>query len=108
MWKQETQTFNLKDLIDPTKASDIIENMRRQARWDLGIGTGETKEEVMSAYIQNLRQNGLSGDVNWSGLPQKLETFKTTSPEELAGGLDYLVSRLCGCAGQIGAQFQRR
>ena len=55
LWKQETQTFNLKDLNDPTKANDIIENMRRQARWDLGIETGETKDEVMSAYILNLR-----------------------------------------------------
>ena len=34
LWKQETQTFNLKDLNDPTKANDIIENMRRQARWE--------------------------------------------------------------------------
>lgn len=93
LWKQETQTFNLKDLNDPTKANDIIENMRRQARWDLGIETGETKDEVMSAYILNLRQNGLGGDVNWSGLSRELESFKTTSPEELADGLDYLASR---------------
>ena len=93
LWKQETQTFNLKDLNDPTKANDIIENMRRQARWDLGLETGETKDEVMSAYIQNLRQNGLGGDVNWSGLSRELEAFKTTSPEELADGLDYLASR---------------
>ena len=93
LWKQETQTFNLKDLNDPTKANDIIENMRRQARWDLGLETGETKDEVMSAYIQNLRQNGLGGDVNWSGLSRELESFKTTSPEELADGLDYLASR---------------
>lgn len=99
LWKQETQTFNLKDLNDPTKASDIIENMRRQARWDLGIGTGETKEEVMSAYIQNLRQNGLSGNVKWSGLSQELEAFKTTSPEELADGLEEIYQ--AGKAGMI-------
>lgn len=93
LWKQETQTFRLSDLSDPAKAGDIIENMRRQARWDLGIGTGETKEEVMSAYIQNLRQSGLGGDINWSGLSRELEAFQTTTPEELSDGLDYLASR---------------
>ncbi len=105
LWKQETQTFNLKDLNDPTKASDIIENMRRQARWDLGIGTGETKEEVMSAYIQNLRQNGLSGNVKWSELSQELEAFKTTSPEELADGLDYLASRYVAALDKLERNF---
>lgn len=105
LWKQETQTFNLKDLNDPTKAGDIIENMRRQARWDLGINTGETKEEVMSAYIQNLRQNGLSGDVNWSGLSRELEAFKTTTPEELADGLDYLASRYVSVMDKLERNF---
>lgn len=106
LWKQETQTFNLKDLSDPTKSSDIIENMRRQARWDLGINTGETKEEVMSAYIQNLRQNGLSGDVNWSGLSRELEAFKTTTPEELADGLDYLASRYVAVLDKLERNYQ--
>lgn len=106
LWKQETQTFNLKDLSDPTKASDIIENMRQQSRWDLGIDTGETKEEVMSAYIQNLRQNGLSGDVNWSGLSRELEAFKTTTPEELADGLDYLASRYVAVLDKLERNYQ--
>lgn len=106
LWKQETQTFNLKDLNDPAKANDIIENMRWQARWDLGIGTGETKEEVMSAYLQNLRQNGLSGDVNWSGLSRELEAFKTTSPEELADGLDYLASRYVAVLDKLERNYQ--
>ena len=106
LWKQETQTFNLKDLNDPTKANDIIENMRRQARWDLGLETGETKDEVMSAYIQNLRQNGLGGDVNWSGLSRELEAFKTTSPEELADGLDYLASRYVAVLDKLERNYQ--
>lgn len=106
LWKQETQTFNLKDLNDPTKAGDIIENMRRQARWDLGISTGETKDEVMSAYIQNLRQNGLSGDINWSGLSRELKAFQTTSPEELEDGLNYLASRYVAALDKLERNYQ--
>lgn len=106
LWKQETQTFNLKDLNDPTKSGDILENMRRQARWDLGIHTGETKEEVLSAYIQNLRQNGLSGDINWEGLSRELDAFKTTSPEELADGLDYLASRYTATLDKLERNYQ--
>jgi len=106
LWKQETQTFNLKDLNDPTKSGDILENMRRQTRWDLGIDTGETKEEVLSAYIQNLRQNGLNGDVNWQGLSRELEAFKTTSPEELADGLDYLASRYTATLDKLERNYQ--
>lgn len=105
LWKLETQTFNLKDLSDSAKANDIVENMRRQSRWDLGIDTGETKEEVMSAYIQNLRQNGLSGDINWNGLLRELEAFKTTSPEELADGLDYLTSRYVAALDKLERNF---
>ena len=80
--------------------------MRRQARWDLGIETGETKDEVMSAYILNLRQNGLGGDVNWSGLSRELEAFKTTSPEELADGLDYLASRYVAVLDKLERNYQ--
>ena len=95
LWKQETQTFRLSDLEDPEKANEIIENMRRQARWDLGLsqGAGETKDEVLSAYIQELRQNGLGGAADWDGLSRELEAFQSTTPEELEDGLDYLASR---------------
>ena len=69
--------------------------MRRQARWDLGLsqGAGETKDEVLSAYIQELRQNGLGGAADWDGLSRELEAFQSTTPEELEDGLDYLASR---------------
>ena len=67
---------------------------RMQARWDLGIQDGgPTKDEVISAYIQDLRQNGLDGSVDWSALTRELDAFKATSPEELEDGLDYLASR---------------
>lgn len=59
----------------------------------------------MSAYIQNLRQNGLSGDVNWSGLSRELGAFKTTSPEELADGLDYLASRYVAALDKLERNF---
>ena len=94
LWRQETQTFNLKDLDDPEKSKEFLENWRMQARWDLGIQDGgPTKDEVISAYIQDLRQNGLDGSVDWTGLTRELEAFKTTTPEELEDGLDYLASR---------------
>ena len=57
LWRQETQTISLKDLEDPEKSKEFLENWRIQARWDLGIqGGGPTKEEVLSAYIQDLRR----------------------------------------------------
>lgn len=94
LWKQETQTFNLKDLEDPEKSREFLENWRVQARWDLGIqGGGPTKEEVIADYIQGLRQNGLDGSVNWSGLSREFGGFQTTTPEELEDGLNYMASR---------------
>ena len=81
LWRQETQTFNLKDLDDPEKSKEFLENWRMQARWDLGIQDGgPTKDEVISAYIQDLRQNGLDGSVDWSALTRELDAFKATSP----------------------------
>ena len=51
LWRKETQTFNLKDLDDPEKSKEFLENWRMQARWDLGVQGGPTKDEVISAYI---------------------------------------------------------
>ena len=94
LWRQETQTINLKDLDDPEKSKKFLENARIQARADLGIqGCGPTKEEVIAEYIQGLRQNGLGGSVNWSALSREFSGFKTTTPEELEDGLNYLASR---------------
>ena len=93
LWRKETQTFNLKDLDDPEKSKEFLENWRMQARWDLGIGGGPTKDEVISAYIDTLRQNGLDGSVDWRGLTSELDSFKATTPEELEDGLNYMASR---------------
>ncbi len=93
LWRKETQTFNLKDLDDPEKSKEFLENWRLQARWDLGIQGGPTKDEVISAYIDTLRQNGLDGTVDWNGLAHELKSFQATSPEELEDGLNYMASR---------------
>ena len=93
LWRKETQTFNLKDLDDPEKSKEFLENWRMQARWDLGIQGGPTKDEVISAYIDTLRQNGLDGAVDWNGLAHELKSFQATSPEELEDGLNYMASR---------------
>nr|WP_325186346.1 hypothetical protein [uncultured Oscillibacter sp.] len=94
LWQKETQTFNLKDLEDPEKSKEFLENWRVQVRWDLGIqGGGPTKDEVIADYIQELRQNGLSGEVDFSVLTRELNSFKATTPEELEDGLNYMASR---------------
>lgn len=93
LWRKETQTINLNDLNDPEKSKEFLENWRMQARWDLGIGGGPTKDEVISAYIDTLRQNGLDSSVDWSGLTHELNSFKATTPEELEDGLNYMASR---------------
>ena len=93
LWRKETQTFHLKDLDDPEKSKEFLENWRLQARWDLGIQGGPTKDEVISAYIDTLRQNGLDGAVDWNGLAHELKSFQATSPEELEDGLNYMASR---------------
>ena len=93
LWRKETQTFHLKDLDDPEKSKEFLENWRMQARWDLGIQGGPTKDEVISAYIETLRQNGLDGAVDWNGLAHELKSFQATSPEELEDGLNYMASR---------------
>ncbi len=93
LWRKETQTFHLKDLDDPEKSKEFLENWRMQARWDLGMQGGPTKDEVISAYIDTLRQNGLDGAVDWNGLAHELKSFQATSPEELEDGLNYMASR---------------
>ena len=93
LWRKETQTFNLKDLDDPEKSKEFLENWRLQARWDLGIQGGPTKDEVISAYIDTLRQNGLDGAVDWNGLAHEMKSFQATSAEELEDGLNYMASR---------------
>ena len=94
LWRKETQTFNLKDLDDPEKSKEFLENWRIQARWDLGIQDGgPTKDEVLSAYIDTLRQNGLDGAVDWNGLSHEMKSFQATSADELEDGLNYMASR---------------
>ena len=94
LWRKETQTIHINDLNDPEKSKKFLENWRIQARWDLGIqGGGPTKEEVISAYMDALRQNGLDGAVDWNGLAHEMKSFQSIAPEELEDGLDYMASR---------------
>lgn len=109
LWRQETQTFNLKDLDDPEKSKEFLENWRVQARWDLGIqGGGPTKEEVINAYMQDLRQNGLSGEVDFSVLTRELNSFKAIAPEELEDGLNYMASRYVAALDKLERNFSSK
>ena len=105
LWRKETQTFNLKDLDDPEKSKEFLENWRLQARWDLGIQGGPTKDEVISAYIDTLRQNGLDGAVDWNGLAHELKSFQATSPEELEDGLNYMASRYVAALDKLESNY---
>ena len=51
LWRQEIQGVNPRDPKEQEKA---------------------TEDEAISHYIQNLRQNGLDGTVNWSAQIQKI------------------------------------
>lgn len=107
LWQKEYLTFNIKDLDDPQKASEIVENMRKQAIRDIGNGQGviETKEEALDSYINELRQNGLDGTVDWSGIGREFQAFNNTTPEELADGLDYLASRYVAVMDKLERNF---
>ena len=82
--KKENLTFNIFD-------SASIQRMQDRVRQ--GSYTMKPTDTELSAYIDTLRQNGLDGAVDWSGLTRELEAFQTTTPEELEDGLDYLASR---------------
>ena len=84
LWKQENFNFNLFD-------SASIQRMQDRVRQ--GSYTMKPTDAELSAYIDTLRQNGLDGAVDWSGLTRELEAFQTTTPEELEDELDYLASR---------------
>ena len=82
--KKENFDFNI---FDPTSIQRMQDRVRQ------GSYTMKPTDEELSAYLDTLRQNGLDGSVDWTGLTRELEAFKTTTPEELEDGLDYLASR---------------
>ena len=84
LWKKENFDFNIFD-------SASIQRMQNRVRQ--GSYTMKPTDAELSAYIDTLRQNGLDGSVDWTSLTRELEAFKTTTPEELEDGLDYLASR---------------
>ena len=84
LWKKENFDFNI---FDPTSIQRMQDRVRQ------GSYTMKPTDAELSAYMDTLRQNGLDGSVDWSGLTRELEAFKTTTPEELEDGLDYLASR---------------
>ena len=84
LWKKENFDFNI---FDPASIQRMQDRVRQ------GSYTIKPTDEELSAYLDTLRQNGLDGSVDWTGLTRELEAFKTTTPEELEDGLDYLASR---------------
>lgn len=100
LWKREYTTFNIND-------PDSIERWyeRQKARFQNGLSDMTPTEEELTAYIDDLRQNGLDGTVDWSGLGRELGAFKTTSPEELSDALDYLASRYVAALDKLERNF---
>ncbi len=56
---------------------------RMQDRVQQGNYIMKPTDAELSAYIDTLRQNGLDGSVDWSGLTSELDSFKATTSEEL-------------------------
>ena len=50
-----------------------------QDRVRQGSYTMKPTDAELSAYIDTLRQNGLDGSVDWSGLTSELDSFKATT-----------------------------
>ena len=84
LWKEENVNFNI---FDP----DSIKQMQDRVR--SGLYKMTPTEDELNAYMDKLRQTGLDSTVDWSSLSRELDAFKTTTPEELSDGLDYLASR---------------
>ena len=74
LWKQENFNFNIFDSASIQRMQDLV----RQ-----GSYTMKPTDAELSAYIDTLRQNGLDGSVDWSGLTSELDSFKATTSEEL-------------------------
>lgn len=100
LWKQEYTTFNLND---PDSIEKYLEVQRERLR--SGLSTLDPTEEELTAYIEQLRQNGLDGTVDWSNLARELTGFKTTTPEELSDALDYLSSRYVSVMDKLERSF---
>lgn len=96
LWRQENTVFNI---YDPASIEKMQERIRS------GLYTISPTEEELTAYIDKLRQNGLDGTVDWSGLSREFGAFKTTTPEELSDGLDYLASRYAAVLDKLERNF---
>lgn len=100
LWKKENLTFNIND-------PDSIERWyeTQKERFRNGLPETSPTEEELTAYIDGLRENGLDGTVDWSGLNRELAAFKATTPEELSDGLDYLASRYVSVLDKLERNF---
>lgn len=84
LWQRENNTIRFDD---PSSLD------RLQARLRSGnLGLNPTDEEL-SVYMNNLRQTGLDGTVDWNGLEREFAAFQAATPDELEDSLDYLASR---------------
>ena len=74
IWKKENLNYNI---FDPASIQRMQDRVRQ------GSYTMKPTDAELSAYIDTLRQNGLDGSVDWSGLTSELDSFKATTSEEL-------------------------
>ncbi len=73
IWKKENLNYNI---FDPASIQRMQDRVRQ------GSYTMKPTDAELSAYIDTLRQNGLDGSVDWSGLTSELDSFKATTSEE--------------------------
>lgn len=97
LWKKENVNFNI---FDPESINRMQERVRN------GLYKMTPTEDELNTYIDQLRQTGLDGTVDWSSLSREFDAFKSTTPEELEDGLDYLASRYVAVLDKLGRNYQ--
>jgi len=89
LFKREHGTISLSD---PQSLNNHVQWMRDRYKAEGTLSINPTQREL-DAYLDKLRQEGLDGKVDWSGLSREFEAFQSTAPEELSDGIGYLASR---------------
>lgn len=88
LWEKDNLMFHLNDPDSFNRWVSLC-----QTRMQNGIYSMDPTKAELTAYIGQLRQTGLDGTVDWSGLEKEFASFQAATPDELADSLDYLASR---------------
>lgn len=96
LWQQENTTFRLDDPVSLDRLQDRLRS------GSLGM---TPSEQELSSYMEDLRQNGLDGTVDWNVLSSEFHSFQATQPSDLAESLDYMASRYVAVLDKLERNF---